>query len=533
MSEASPTPAERRYVLAVDHGTSGVKTALMTLRGERVASAEERTPLLFLPDGGVEQDAGLWFGALVRTCRELVGRRLVPAEAILALSVSSTFSSTVAVGPDGQPLANALTWMDARGAPYVRRAMRGFPSIQGYGLRKVLSWIRRTGGGPSLSGKDDIAHLLLLRHEQPEVYRRARWFMGSKDYLNLRLTGQAAASHDSMTLFWVTNTRDPNHIHYDPILLRRLAIDAERLPPLRRSIDLLGTLRPEVATEIGLGPQVQVVVGSPDHQCAGVGSGAVRDFEGHLYVGTSSWIQCVVPFKKTDMFHSIASLPTAIPGKYYSANEQDLAGGCLPFLLDRLIFAADGLGTTPAPQDALQRLDALAATVPAGSGGLLFAPWLNGERTPVDDHRLRGALLNLSLGTPRAAVVRAVLEGVALNTRWALFWVERFAGRRLDPLTAVGGGAKSEIWCQIFADVLCRTVRQVEDPEWTNARGAAFLAAIGLGKLCFADLPGLVKVRREFQPDPGHRDLYDRRYRELVGFYRRNRAMFHRLNPER
>jgi xylulokinase len=168
--------------------------------------------------------------------------------------------------------------------------------------------------------------------------------------------------------------------------------------------------------------------------------------------------------------------------------------------------------------------------VPPGSGKLLFAPWLNGEKTPVDDETLRGSLHNLSLTTTIDHVVRAAYEGVAYNLRWVLGYVERFVGRRLDPLHAIGGGAQSAIWCRILADVLDRTIRQVEEPRLSNARGAAFIAAVALGRLRFDDVPDLVPIAAEFRPDPANRGVYDELFAEFVRLYGRSRDMCRRLN---
>ncbi|OGP59562.1 MAG: xylulose kinase [Deltaproteobacteria bacterium RBG_13_61_14] len=524
------TSNTKKYLLAVDHGTSGVKTALFSVRGELIGFESEKTPTYFLPAGGAEQDPADWWNALIDTTKRLLARRLVPVEDIVGIGVSSTFSSTVAVDRQGRHLCNSLTWMDSRGAPYVKEVVSGFPSIDGYNIFTMLPWIWKTGGGPQLSGKDDIAHVLWWKRERPEIYQAAHMFLGSKDYLNLRLTGQFAASFDSIMLFWVTNTRDINRVHYDDGLIRKLQIDRAKLPPLRSSVEVLGILLPEVAEELGLSPGVKVVMGSPDHQSACIGSGAVRDFEGHLYVGTSSWVQCVVPFKKTDMFHSIASLPTAIPGRYYCVNEQDIAGGALNFLVDRILFPRNQLRPEAPAEDVYERLDQIAAAVPAGSNGVIFTPWLNGERTPVDDTTIRAGFHNLSLSTSLEQMVRAVYEGVALNTRWALKYVERFIGRKMDPINIVGGGARSDLWCRIFADVLDRTIRQVEHPIWANARGAALIAAVALGFISFDDIPGLVKYANTFQPDSGNRRLYDEIFTEFLNIYKNNRAMYRRLN---
>ena len=168
---------------------------------------------------------------------------------------------------------------------------------------------------------------------------------------------------------------------------------------------------------------VRVVMGAPDHQCALVGSGAVQDFEGHCYIGTSSWIECLVPFKKTDIFHSIASIPSAIPGRYQCINEQDVAGGCLSFFLEKVLFRPSRLGWGTVPVDAFRLADEVAATVPAGSRGVLFTPWLNGERTPVDSTTLRGGFYNLSLATGMEDMLRAIYEGwpITPGGAWAMW----------------------------------------------------------------------------------------------------------------
>ena len=221
-----------------------------------------------------------------------------------------------------------------------------------------------------------------------------------------------------------------------------------------------------------------MVGGTPDVQSAAIGSGAVRDFEGHLYVGTSSWITCHVPFKKTDLLHGIATLPSPLPGKYYVADEQESAGACVNWLRDNVLYPDDRLRETPVPVDVFARIDALAAACPRARAACIFTPWLNGERTPVDDHRLRGGWHNISLRTTRAEMVRAVLEGVAFNSRWLLGTVEKFVGTPFPWLNFVGGGAQSDLWCQIMADVLARPIRQVEQPVHANTRGAALLAAL-------------------------------------------------------
>lgn len=516
------------HILAIDHGTSGVKTALVSILG-RVADFESApTPIRFFPGGGAEQDPGDWWRALVRASRKMLSRKRVPARNIAAVAVSSTFSSTVAVDERGKALYPCITWMDSRGAPYVKKIMGGFPELEGYNIPRIMEWIKKTGGGPQLSGKDDIAHMLLLKNEQPAVYEKAYKFLGSKDYLNLALTGEFAASHDSIMLFWVTDTRDPANIRYDESLIKRLGIDAGKLPRLMKSTEIIGALRPQAAAALGLPAGIKVACGSPDHQSALVGSGAVRDFEGHLYLGTSSWIECIVPFKKTDLFHSIASIPSAIPGKYQCINEQDLAGGCLSFLLENILYHNSSKGSIP--RNAYRMLDEIAGRVPPGANGLIFAPWLNGERSPVDSTTLRGGFHNLSVRNNADDMTRAVFEGIALNTRWSLKYVEKFTGRRFPSLNFIGGGAKSKIWCRILSDATGRTIRQVREPIMANARGAAFIASVGLGQIAFEDIPGLVEIDHTYQPDEKNRGVYDSLFDALLKIYKNNRSMYEKLN---
>jgi len=517
------------HILAIDHGTSGIKTSIISTHGRVMASDFEKTPIHFLSNGGAEQDPEDWWNALIAVSRRLVGSAVVPVQEIIAVCVSSTFSSTVAVDLDGNHLMNSLTWMDSRGAPYVKKLMKGFPSIQGYGLPKILKWLPKTAGGPTLSGKDDIAHVLLVKNEFPSVYEKTYKFLPSKDYLNLRLTGEIAASFDSMQLFWLTDIRDIDHIRYDDELIALAGIDRDKLPTMIRSIDVLGTVRSDVAREIGLAEGVKVVCGSPDHQSALVGSGSVRDYEAHLYIGTSSWVQCIVPFKKTDVLHSIASFPTAIPGRYQSVNEQDIAGGALVFLMD-LMRQAGIYAACPEQEIPYSLMNQIAGQAPPGSNKVIFTPWLNGERTPVDDSTVRGGFYNLSKTTRFEHIARAVLEGVALNTRWSLRHVEKFVGMKLDPIAIVGGGGQSDLWCRIFSDVLDRTIIKMKDPMQANARGAAFIASVGLEYISFGDIPGLMEIEKTYVPDSANRNIYDELFREFLKIYRNNRSMFRRLN---
>ncbi|MEW6274785.1 MAG: FGGY-family carbohydrate kinase [Bacillota bacterium] len=518
------------HILAIDLGTTACKVALVTTTGKVAALETEPNRLYVLPGGGTEQDPGEWWVSIDRAVKRLLGQAAVPPDSIVAVGCTSQWSGTVPVDAAGQPLRRAIIWMDSRGEPFVRRITGGPVRVAGYGVDKIWQWVRKTAGIPAHSGKDPVAHILYLKHMEPGVYRATYKFLEPKDYLNLRLTGKFAATYDSIALHWVTDNRNLSRVRYDPALLRLAGLEREKLPDLRSPVDLLAPLRPEVAAEWGLPAGVPVVAGSPDVQSAAIGSGATRDYQAHLYVGTSSWITCHLPFKRTDVVHNIASLPAGIPGRYFAANEQETAGACLNFLRDNLLFHPDGLGEAPSPENVFGIFEKAAETVPPGSGNVIFTPWLCGERTPVEDRFVRSGFYNLSLGTTRPHIIRAVFEGVAYNARWLLGAVESFVRRRLDPIRIIGGGARSDLWCRIFADVLDRTIQRVEEPVAANVRGAALIAAVGIGAMTFDDMPEHVTVAETFRPNPENRKQYAELFREFVGFYRRNRAAHARLN---
>lgn len=515
------------HVLAIDLGTGGPKVALVGFDGSVRASAFAPVEMLLGPHGAAEQRPEDWWSAVVTCTRRVAAQAEADLRAAVAVAVTGQWAGTVAVDAAGDPLAPALTWLDARGAGHARRiagAGAAGVRVEGYAPQRIARWIRLTGGAPSLSGRDPFAHLQFLRHERPEVWEAAATFLEPVDWLNLRLTGVRSASYDTATLHWVTDVRDPARVRYDPALLRLAGLDASRLPPLRPSASVVAPISAAAAAELGLGEQAVVVTATPDTMSAAVGSGAVGDRAGHLYVGTSSWLSCHVARKKTDPFHAIAALPSALPGRYLVSCEQQTAGASLAMLRDAW------LAGTPEAQAGYPALTELAAQAPPGSGGVLFCPWLNGERTPVDDALTRGGWLNLSLDTTRAQLVRSVLEGVALNARWMQQHVEKFCGGRLDPIRFIGGGALSPLWSQTFADVLKREILAVADPVHANVRGAAFLAGIALGELTAEDVPERVPVAAAFAPDPANATLFDARFAEFVKIYKATKPIYARLN---
>jgi xylulokinase len=303
---------------------------------------------------------------------------------------------------------------------------------------------------------------------------------------------------------------------------------------------VIGPVRDDVARDLGLPPGVQVVTGVPDLHAAAIGSGAIGEGQAHMALSTTSWISLPVPRKKTDVLHGMASIP-GFDGGYLLANNHDTSGLCLQWLRDNVLAPDDGLfGSDPAGAGAgdadrgdacsFDALSELAAGSPPGAGRVIFTPWLAGERTPVSDSHLRGGFHNLSLATTRADLVRAVMEGVAYNNHWLHGYVETYAKQRLDPIRMVGGGAQSDLWCQIHADVMDRTIERVADPLNAQLRGAAILAGLSLGLVERSEVRDLAGVDRTFTSDAANRTVYDRLSAELPTLYKSQRKMFRRLN---
>jgi xylulokinase len=517
-------------ILAVDLGTSSMKVALVTMRGKILGWESAPIRLYVTPDGGAEQSPDEWWAAFLSAAKRLLARDPQTSRAIRAVCCSTQGEGTIPVDKNGAALMNCVLWMDMRGAPHLKQQFKGSVNLTGAGLMSTLRWIQLTGGMPSTTGKDPAGHMLLIRDRFPEVYSKTYKFLNVLDYMNLRLTGRFTATFDSILTSWVTDNRDPDRIRYHEALVKDSGIEADKFPEIVPCTAALGPLKPDVATALGLASDVQVVAGSIDNTAAAVGSGAVQDFAAHLYIGTSSWLAAHVPFKKTDVFASLASVPCALPQRYLMTALQATAGGNLTFLRDNILYHKDELLQEADVPDIFKVLDQIAARVPAGSNGVLYTPWIWGERAPVEDRTLRAGLYNLSLNNTREDIIRAMLEGIAFNTRWLLGPVRKFLGRRPPSINIVGGGAQSDVWCQIFADVLDLEVRQALEPVCANARGAAWIAAAGLGEIAFRDIPGLIQFKRSYVPQAGNRALYEARFGVFKQIYKQMNGVYRKLN---
>jgi len=524
--------SSRRYVLAIDLGSGGPKAAVVSDTGEVMASAAEKAATYLLPHGGAEQSPDEWWTGVTVAARKAVKDSGVSPGAIEAVSCDSQFSVVVPVDEQGRPLMNAVHWLDTRGGVYNRAIIRGFPSIKGYGLRKLLKWIQLTGLAPTTSGIDSLGHILFIKNELPEIYKKTHKFLEPVDYLTLKLTGRCTASQETMGPMLLVDSRRWSVTEYHKDLLKFAGLTRDKFPDLVANKEIIGTVLPSVAEEFGISPATRVIAGSNDTIASAIGSGAIRDYEGIIYIGTSLVLTCHLPRKKTDLIHTLTTMPSPLKDRYLLFAEQGTGGKVLEFYLKNLVYAGDEFETGPMPADVYERANRIAASVPAGSGGVIFMPWLNGTIVPEENGDVRGGFFNMSLSTTRSHLTRAVMEGLAFNNRWTMEIVEKFIGRKFEKFRFAGGGALSDVWAQIHADILGVPIHQVEDPTHTTIRGAAFLAFNRLGIRGIEEFPALIKIRKVFEPNGANRGVYDKMFHEYLRLFARNKKIFAALNRE-
>ncbi|PZG01084.1 xylulokinase [Micromonospora deserti] len=521
-------------ILAIDLGTSGMKAALVAADGTVTGWAERAVPLRVLRGGGAEQDPVAWWSTLAEVTGDLGRAHPEHLRAVTTVCSSTQGEGTIAVDAAGEPLTQCISWLDMRGAANLRRQFGGFPAYGGISVRRIARWLRLTGGMPSVTGKDPAAHMLFVRDEMPGVYERTASFLNVLDWINLKLTDRTVATVDSILTSWVTDNRRPGDIRYSPALVADCGIDPDKFPPIVACTDVIGTLSPSAATHLGLPESVQVVAGAIDNTAAAVGAGTTGHNEPHLYVGTSSWIAAHVPRKKTDIVAGIASVPCAIPDRYLMTALQATAGANLTWLRDNVVEYDDPLlaaGQVTRDEGTIfDAFDKIIPSVPPGANGVLYTPWLYGERAPVDDPALRAGFFNISLDTNRSDLLRAVFEGVAFNTRWLARSVDRFLGAPVTSMAITGGGALSDAWCQIFADVLGIEIRRDAQPLAVNVRGAGWIGAVGTGVISFAEIPDLMRNDHVFEPTAANRARYQEAFDVYQDLHKRLAPIYKRLN---
>ncbi len=488
-----------------DVGTGGSKAVLADTSGNVLASAFSPYEVDFPRPHWAEQDPAIWWEAVSSTTRRLLRESGADPSDVKGMGFAGQMIGVIPVAPDGTPLRPAIIWMDSRADEQAARLIRRL------GGEKAFSLI----AGALPTGKDVVCKVAWLRENEPEVFEETGAILDVTGYLVARATGKLGIDHSGAGgTGLLTRSRE-----FSPLLARLCGVPLSKMPPIRGSVDVVGGLTPGAARDTGLPEGTPVIAGMADIPAAATGSGALEDGDAHVYLGTSSWL-CLSVSKPVNLpRNGIVSVASPDPSMYVMIGESETAGACLEWFAGNLATLSEIEAAGPREMAVYAVLDEVASRVPPGSDRLVFMPWMFGERAPVGDTTLRGAFVNLSLGHTREHMLRAIYEGIAYNLRWM---IDEVAGKGYPAasLRAIGGGAKSDLWMQVLADVTSRRVEAVARPQEAGALGCALAVAVGLGIVDeYRDIKKLVKVRDTFIPDPARAAEYELLYRNFRALY--------------
>jgi xylulokinase len=431
--------------IGIDVGSSNVMAARVDASGRLEASSER--PLTTHRDGDVaEQDAEALWAAVLGAVAE------VADASVGAIGVCSQYSSIVPVDADLRPVAPLLMYWDQRGTDHSWAIMAEHP--------EAFDRFVEVHGIPPVGSGLSLGHLLHLQLDRPEVHAATATWLEPMDYVVARLTGRPVATQNTMFTAQLVDSRSLGQCAYDVELIGISGVDAAKLPELVAVDAVVGSLRGDVAAEVGLDASVEVRAGINDSTAGALAAGVFADGRGGLAMGTTAVLLDTVADKRADLEAELVSMPSSVPDRYLAWAENGMAGKAVEHGMALL----DG---------SFAHLETALGASPSGAGGVLFLPWFSGSIAPSGDRNARGGFVNLGLETTREDLVRAMVEGTAHNVAWLLPAVEAFTGQAMEELAFFGGCARSPGWAQTLADVLDRPVSTLADPDVAVAVAAA------------------------------------------------------------
>ncbi len=499
--------SKKTYILAHDLGTTGNKANLFDAQGQPVASAFLGYETAYPRPGWAEQEAADWWRAVRDSTRELLASSNVAPGDIPVVCFSGMMNGALAVDESGEPLRSAIIWADQRATAEAELL------ADRCGFEQVY---RRTGHRPGASYT--AAKMLWIQQHQPELYARTHQFLQAKDYAAYKLSGVFATDYSDAS---GTNLFDLERRDWASDMIEALGLDRRKLPPAFPSHKIIGQVTPQAAAEAGLLAGTPVVIGGGDGACATVGAGSVHPGEAYNYLGSSSWIAVTAEQPLYDPQMRTFTFAHLDPRLYFPAGTMQCAGGSYDWL-ERLLRSE---GETRLYDE----MSTAAAGVEPGAGGLLFLPYLIGERSPHWNPLARGAFVGLTMSHGRAEMARAVLEGVAFNLKMILdAFLEQ--GAAIEAMRLIGGGARSPLWRQILADVYGLPILRPALLAEATALGAAIAGGVGVGIFPdFSVAHEFVQVEEAEQPNGAAQALYAELYPLFQETYQALEPMFERL----
>ncbi|MCF0141130.1 MAG: carbohydrate kinase [Mogibacterium sp.] len=527
------------YIISYDIGTTGLKACLIEVKeGIKILRGEyEAYGLYVLDNGGVEQEPEEWWKAMCDSTKRLMEESAVKPEEIDGIALCSQMQGMVLVDKEGNALRRAMSYMD-------QRAVNEYDEIQRHGLQiadanvgMLLRSLALTTAAPT-SVKDPLWKYKWVEKNEPEIFAEAHKWLDVKEYIIARLTGEFVMTYDSAYATFLMETKN-NRNEWSEELCEMYGVNMKHLPKLIACSDVAGRLRAKQAEELGLCEGIKVYGSGGDATLIGVGAGSTAVGKTHIYWGTSGWVGTVIDEQKVDITAMIAGIVGAEPGKFNYFAEMETAGKCVEWaknhlVLDEINIYIDQTKIPDSPESEYQSLydymSAVIAGIEPGSNGVLFAPWLHGNRCPFEDSNSSGMFFNLKLETGKAEMMRAVIEGVCFQLKWMLECEDKKVSTS-DPIRFVGGGALSPINCQILADITGRVIETVEYNKDAGAVGAAILVAVGSGEISsFEEASKLIPAVAAYEPNPDNKAVYERNYNVFKQLYKSNRKLFALMN---
>ena len=517
-----------KHLIAYDIGTTGVKTCLFAVDDtiRLLGYAGKNYPLYIMENGGAEQDGDDWWEAMCQTTREVLAATGISAGQVEGISFCSQMQGLVLVDKDGVPVRRPMSYMDQRAKEEIRKGIAHGIQIAGANVIKLIKSLIITGA-VSGSVKDPVWKYKWVQAHEPENFQRVHCWLDVKDYLICRCTGRFAVTQDSAFATLLYDTRK-GHRGWSKTICKMLDVNMDHLPEIIQSTDRAGSLTAKAAAELGLQEGIGVFGGGGDSSLIGVGAGCVSTGATHMYWGTSGWVITVTDKQMVDVTAMIAAIVGAQPNKFNYFAEMETAGKCLEWAKTHL--AEDELSYYPSKAEPEGNTYAIltkaAQQVPVGSGGVIFTPWLHGNRCPFEDPNASGMFFGLKLDTTKAQMVRAVLEGVCYHLRWMLESQDKML-KTADPIRFVGGGARSPEVAQMLSDITGRRIETVDSPQNVGSVGAAAVMAVGMGIIpSLEKVESFIRVDQTYEPNMENHQAYNRYYQIFRKLHQANSKLY-------
>jgi xylulokinase len=503
----------KQYLLAHDLGTSGNKATIYGADGRLVGSLVCDYPTYYPGNGYVEQDADDWWKAVCDSTRMLLEKSKIPPGEIAGVCFSAQMMGCLVVDKNGAPLRRMLIWADTRSAAQEKYMLERIGLENGYKIT-----------GHRISASYSAAKLLWVRDNEPELYKKADKMLHAKEYIILKLTGEIVTEYSDAS---GTNLLDIAKKQWSDDLLAAFEIPRSLLPELHPSTHVAGKVTAEAARLCGLLEGTPVVTGGGDGSCACVGAGVVSAGKVYNVVGSSSWISTAAEQPYFDPEMRTFNWVHLDQNLYTPCGTMQAAGYSYAWFRDTLGGEERYAGKV-AGMSAYAILDKMAQKTPPGAGGLMFLPYLLGERSPLWDHDARGAFVGLGASSGKAEMARAVLEGVGFNLKIIMDILEGYAP--IDDVIMIGGGTKGDAWLKILADIWQKPLLVPEYLEEATSIGAAVCGGVGVGMFKDFSVAGkLNKPVRVIEPDKTAAEAYNRLYEIFREAYERLKPVYKSL----